>query len=280
MFCEGTLFHSGYDNLSAFSEFSSWSPKTLGGTGGSPSRSIPPDGGSYDTVYAYIPCSDGKLYKIHGKNGTTEWTSSAYNVNPKSICATQADRVFIGTTNGYVRAFYTANGGLITSASVGDSVNTRLSFRSDSSGKRMYVAPKSNYLYSFQENLTLRWNYNLGATINASPFYNYGRLGKLYCPAGNYLRALRDDSTSAALLWTYQTTGAITSDPASLGKAIYFSSDDKRNFAVDTANGANMSGWPSAALSGANRSRVVVDGGTNSVFFGGGDTKVYRYPKQ
>jgi hypothetical protein len=286
MFCEGTRFHAGYDQVTGFSELG-WSPKTLGGTGGSPSRSIPDDGGWYDTVYAYIPCADGKLYKYHAKTGAAMWASSALNVSYKSGCAARPDRIFIGTTNGYVRAFNPLNGALMIGATVGDSVITRLSYKKastdalDTTGV-LYVAPKNNTLYSFFQNLSQRWNYNVGAVMYAAPFYNYTYpKGKLYCPAGNYVRALRDDTTRATLMWTYQTGGTITSDPASLGKALYFSSDDKRNFAVDTANGANISGWPSAVLSGANRSRVVVDGApNNSVFFGGGDTKVYRYPKQ
>jgi hypothetical protein len=42
----------------------------------------------------------------------------------------------------------------------------------------------------------------------------------------------------------------------------------------------DVNGWPTAVLNAENRSRVITDGLTGSVYFGGSDTKIYRYDKQ
>jgi len=279
MFTEGSNFRSITDDIGGYTE--NGAAFVMGGTGGRPVRSIPPDGDAYTTVYAYVPCSDGKVYKIHGKNRTEVWTSTNYNVSPLAGISVQSTQIFVGCTDGNIRSISATTGAQIQALSTGgNAIKQRITYASGPG--KIYVAPENNSVVAVQPNLSeVTWSYDLGATTNAAPYYYYGtNPGILFCPAGNYLRCLQDDGTSASLQWTYETTNTILTDPTGLSDVIYFSSDDKRNFAIDRYSGTNLSGWPSAVLTGQNQSRIVADNQTSSIYFGGGDGKIYRYPKQ
>jgi outer membrane protein assembly factor BamB len=121
----------------------------------------------------------------------------------------------------------------------------------------------------------------MGGTIYAGAYvYTSVKPYQIFCPVEDSMKYVRDDTTKARWFWTRPTTGTISTDPVMSSSVVYFSSDDKRNFAVNAGTGAVRNGWPTAVFSQAGRTRIAVDGTTSSVYFGGGDGKIYRYPKQ
>ena len=60
---------------------------------------------------------------------------------------------------------------------------------------------------------------------------------------------------------------------------VYFSALDNKNYAVNLANGTIATGWPTAVFSSPNIANLTIDATTGSVYFGGGDGYLYRYPR-
>jgi hypothetical protein len=275
-FCEGNNLRAGTVTATAFTE-AGWSPVGLGGTGGTPIR-IQEGAGPFVNKL-YVAAGNGTLYKIDPENsGNIDWSRAGISANPDAgLAVLQNDRVFVGCTNGDVRTYDISNTPL-NSTNLTNSVNNGIRYGNSTA----YVTPNNNLLYALNTNLSTKWSLNLGAVTYTSPLYYYaGSDTALYCGAGNTLRKVKDNGTSGSIQWTYYTNNTVSTDPSALGGVVYFSSDDKRNFAVSILNGTNISGWPSTVLEGENQSRVVVDMNySNSVFFGGGDGKLYRYPMQ
>jgi hypothetical protein len=285
LFCEGNNFRAFYDNAGSCQELS-YSPINLGSRGGNPSRSFPPDGGSLDTVFAYVPCENGKIYKIRvdEDDGGFIYDSTAdISASPDAGVAVAGDRVIVGCTDGRLYSFsFDAQKrfGASINGDVGDSINQKITYTSGLA--TIYCTPKGNYLVARKAaDLSPKWSYDMGGLIHAGAYvYTSVKPHQLFCPVEDSMKYVRDDTTHGHWFWTRPTTGTISTDPVMSSSVVYFSSDDKRNFAVNAGTGAVRNGWPTAVFSQAGRTRIAVDGTTSSVYFGGGDGKIYRYPKQ
>ncbi len=274
VYCVGSDFYAGHDYLSTYTPF--YAAQPLGAVGGQPSLSYPPDGTNYDR-YAYVPLSNGDVKKIDTQTGGTTWTRSM-NASYKSTIATQSTHIYIGCSDGDVHR-YDISGGALTSVNTGsDSVNTKVTW--GTTLKHLYIAPKNITLFAYDSVLTSTpaWSRNLGAVQEASPYWSSGTRN-LYCPTGSQVKNVRDDTTSSSVLWTYTTAGAVTTNPVTAGSAVYFSSADKKHYAVNATTGANANGFPTAVFNGSNASRVAADAFWNNVYFSG-DSTVYCYPEQ
>ncbi|MFH0920914.1 MAG: hypothetical protein V1913_11195 [Fibrobacterota bacterium] len=275
-FCEGNNLHIGVDEAGSFDEVA-WSPVNIGSLCGAPKRSTPPD--NANGFYAYIAAADGKVHKIELRTGTEVQTSSALNVNPLAGLSVTATMIFAGCTNGNLKKFNTS---LVeqNNAALGSSIDFRINYISGFTG-RVYAAPTGNFLYALNASLSQQWSKNLGAPVTASPYIPSGTTPfRLYTPNGKGISFVRDDTASATISWTYNAIDTVRTDPNALGNGVYFSAKDKKNYAINITTGAIISGWPTAVLDGENLSMVIVDATTNSLLYGGGDGKVYRYPKQ
>jgi len=274
-FCVGNTFYAAYDNLTSMSIIGTY---TLSGTGAPPIRSTPPDGNGYAVVYAYIPLSDGTMIKINIKTLTPVWQTPDIFLSERSNVITGGTFLYVAGTDGTVRSL-DINGNITGQTNISSSpINNRISFSSALTS--LYAAPDGNTLFSLRSNLSSKWTYSTPDNILAAPYVWPGTSpGYIFCPSGKNMIRLTDSAETAVYKWTYQTTGNIIVNPVALGSAVYFSSSDKRNFAIHKDAGVDMPGWPSAVFNGSSNSRVVVDGTTNSVFYGA-SSKIYRYPKQ
>jgi outer membrane protein assembly factor BamB len=276
-FCDGSRFRAGYENGTSFEEFL-WSPLNIDGVGSSPSRSFSPDG-SGDLVYAYFNTDAGKVYKVKVKTGEIMWTTPNISTSSRSTTLSLSDRIYTGCTTGDILQLDPATGDIVASRNMGDSINTPFAYAS--AGPTLYCTPKGQTVYSLASNLSsIRWSYNTGANLSVGVNYYSVAPAGIYVPAGDSLIGLRDDATVGTRLFGYAALGPITTMPVSASGVTYFSATDNRLYAVNRTTGVSMVSWPSAVLAGPNRSRVVYDGVTTGVFFGGGDGKIYRFPRQ
>lgn len=285
LFCEGNNFRMLRDDSTSCTQVSGY-PVVLGGTGGKPARSQPPDGGNADTVYAYVTANDGKLYKIelstHSIMGG--WPTADISANRRVAPVALSGAIYIGCTDGLVLSRSPTDGSSINGIDLGDSINEKITYVSSVSPARMYAAAKGTQLHCLGTDLADRWSSPLSFpdSIFGGVAYMSGTSPPLlYCPAGFCLRNIRDDGSSATTLWADTTTGNISTDPVTGLNTVYFASDDKRLFAVSKSTGALSPGWPTAVLDVKSRSRVISDATSPaSIYFGAGDGKIYRYPRQ
>jgi outer membrane protein assembly factor BamB len=160
--------------------------------------------------------------------------------------AVGSNNVFVGSTNGTIKAFALATGALQWSATTLGAVSSPAI-----DGSRLVVGSNDHNVYAFDaggvsncsgtpKTCTPLWTATTGGAVQSSPAVVNGVVyigsddGKLYA----------FNETNGALLWTATTAGSITASPAVGGGSVFVGSADHKVYAFDAAGNTNCAGAP------------------------------------
>ncbi len=134
------------------------------------------------------------------------------------------------------------------------------------SGNTLYFGSGDGKVYSVTTQGALKWTYQTGGPITASP--NIASDGTLYIPSNDgKLYAL---TQSGILKWAYATGSTIRSSPAIANDGIFFGAANGKLYALDSSGSLRWTYQTSGSLT---TSPSIYSDGT--VFIGSGDGRLY-----
>jgi outer membrane protein assembly factor BamB len=175
--------------------------------------------------------------RIDGKQCKRLWTADAGSSVNGSTPAVAFDRVVIGSEDGKVYAFNSANGSLVWSASTGGAIRSAPLYRG-----LIYVGSEDGSVYAFSRtcgsgggSCTPLWKTATFGAISSSPTIGDGpaQTTALYVgSADHHLYAI--NASQGGVLWAASTGGPISSSPTVANGVIYVGSEDGKVYAFQT----------------------------------------------
>jgi outer membrane protein assembly factor BamB/tRNA A-37 threonylcarbamoyl transferase component Bud32 len=209
----------------------------------------------------YVGAYDNNLYAINAENGKFIWkmaTDGGIVTKP----AIQESTVFFGSEDNQLYAISSRTGRLLWVFNTGGPIRSSPVI----SEGHIFVGSDDGFLYAVNiESNRRTWRVDAGSPIRSTPFVHRGNI-YIGCESGEFLCV----NYRGQVKWRFTAKKAITSSPALLDKAIYFTSLDSTLYALDANSGWAL--WRFRMEKGSISSPFVED---ESVFVGSADGNIY-----
>jgi outer membrane protein assembly factor BamB len=223
----------------------------------------------------YFASYDGFLYAIDATTHANAWGPVNLGAASHSSPAVVGGVVYVGSDKGNISAYNAATGSLMWTNRTNTTPMSGMMHSSPAvAGNVVYVGSENGNLYALNAitGATI-WNTNLGASVQSSPAVVGNVVYVGYKTTGNGGQVSALNATDGTIQWQSTATGnEIISSPAVANNVVYFGSGDHNVYAVSTANGAGVSGWPFTTGGIVISSPAVANG---TVYFGSYDGNVY-----
>lgn len=214
---------------------------------------------------AYVAAGN-MVYAINPATGATLWSFATGGLVSSSPVITKANKLFVGSADGYLYAINAINGNLLWKTLTGGEVNSTPAISADGN---VYFGSKDKKVYALsQADGSIAWSYTTNGPIDSSP--TLGSDGILYVGSGDKsLYAI--NTKTGAKKWSFASGGVIHSSPALANGFIYFGSYDAKVYALNASNGTKV--W-SYLTQWIVHSSPCVDSHGN-VYIGSDDSNLY-----
>lgn len=187
--------------------------------------------------YVYFPTTGGKIYKFD-VDGDLRRTGDVGG-GIQGGCAIYSDKVFVGTSTGYVVALSRHSLKAIWHYSAGNPVNSMLAIDPDT--QTIYATDSAGVVHAIDLSGSSRWTKSIDATSSPS----IGPHGEVWVGANDgKLYAL--SSTDGSVLLSFATGGAVKSTPAVFSEGaetyVFAGSDDGKIYALKVTMSKNEYG--------------------------------------
>jgi outer membrane protein assembly factor BamB len=181
------------------------------------------------------------------------------------------EKIFIGSSSGFLRAFNRFSGEKIWEFKTEDAILSTPACDGSpgitTSGEKIYFGSGDDHLYALdKENGELVWKFKTGGSIHSSPAVKDDKV--LFGSVDGHLYALKINDGSLA--WKLKTDADIHSSPAVTESLVYVGSNDYSMYAVDLSTGKLR--W-TFETGGIVRSSPIAVG--DKLFFGSHDGNFY-----
>jgi outer membrane protein assembly factor BamB len=184
--------------------------------------------------------------------------------------------VYVGSDNGNISAFNAANGNRLWTNRTNTTLTASNTMHSSPAvaGNVVYVGNENGNVYALNTTTgAIIWNSNIGASVQSSPAVVGGVVYVGCKTTGNEGQMFALRTTDGGVDWSSTATGnEILSSPAVANNVVYFGSNDHNVYAVSTADGNGVNGWPYTTGGNVVSSPAVANG---TVYFGSYDGNVY-----
>lgn len=208
----------------------------------------------------------GKIHALDGYTGIVRWTYEISEGKPASSSPTIKDeKVFIASSDGYLRAFTLFEGFLLWESYMGGDITASPAI----SDGTVFIT--GNDVYAFDELTGTRiWRYTTSWPVFSSPAVDNG---VIYVGSGNDDKAYALNATTGNLLWSYRTGGWFSSPSLNSGKGlVVLGCRDSRVYCLD-----KKTGWPiwSFITDGPNHLSSPTISLNGLVYIGSSDNDLY-----
>jgi outer membrane protein assembly factor BamB len=208
----------------------------------------------------------GKIYALDEYTSIVRWTYEISEGKPVASSPTIKDeKVFIASSDGYLRAFTLFEGFLLWESYIGGHITASPAV----SGGTVFIT--GNDIYAFDELTgTQIWRFVTSWPVLSSPAADDG---VVYVGSGNNDKVYALDATTGNLLWSYTTGGWLSSPSVDSGKGlVLLGCRDSRVYCLD-----KKTGWFKWAYvtDGANHLSSPTVSANGLLFIGSSDGNLY-----
>ena len=208
----------------------------------------------------------GKIYALDEYTGIVRWTYEISEGKPVSSSPTIKDeKVFIASSDGYLRAFTLFEGFLLWESYLGGDVTASPAI----SDGTVFIT--GNDVYAFDELTGTRiWRYTTSWPVLSSPAVDNG---VIYVGSGNDDKAYALNATTGNLLWSYRTGGWFSSPALDSGKSlVILGCRDSRVYCLDKKTGWLKWAYITGGSNHLSSPTISVNG---LVYIGSSDNNLY-----
>ncbi|MBI4399985.1 PQQ-binding-like beta-propeller repeat protein [Candidatus Micrarchaeota archaeon] len=217
----------------------------------------------------YVGSTDGNLYSVDANTGKEKWKFKTNGSIWGSSPTLRGNIIYIGSTDGNVYAVNADTGNEVWRFATKGKVYSTPYF----SNLVVYFGSADGNLYAVDSNTgRVKWSAATDSSIwTSSPVVD--ERGNVYIGAIDG-RLYAFDSRTGARKWTFETSGWILSTPIVVNEVIYFGSNDKNVYAVDSNGNLKWKFKADGEIQGS-FTYTIIPSGTRVIYFGSNDKNVY-----
>ena len=195
----------------------------------------------------------GHLYAINARNGTEQWRFEDANGRFISSPTYTNELIIAASTDHWVYALNTS-GQLVWKFETGQAIWAKPA----ANGDLIYIASMDHYLYALDVQTGNEvWKIDIGGAVVSNPVLDSGSGLLVLSTVGGAVTAIRTEDVSVA--WTFQSDGAVWSDPVITEGKIFIGDLTNKFYALDLMNGSQI--WSIVLSSPVISTSVAIEGG-------------------